>query len=45
MEKLKTGIFDGPQIRELMKHLMFNKAPSETELSALAVTEVRFLQV
>ena len=25
-EKLKTGIFDGPQIKELMKDLMFDEA-------------------
>ena len=33
-EKLKAGIFDGPQIRELMKDPMFDKELSEAELSA-----------
>ena len=32
MEKLKTGIFNGPQIRELMKDPMFDKAPSKAKL-------------
>ena len=35
MEKLKVGIFDGLQIRELTKDPMFDEALSETELSAL----------
>ena len=34
MEKLKVGIFDGPQIRELMKDPMFDEALSEAELPA-----------
>ena len=34
MEKLKAGIFDGLQIKELMKDPMFNEALSEAELSA-----------
>ena len=34
MEKLKAGIFDGSQIRELMKDPMFDEALSKTELSA-----------
>ena len=34
MEKLKAGIFDGPQIRELMKDSMFDDALSAAELSA-----------
>ena len=34
MEKLKTDIFDDPQIRELMKDPMFDKALSKAELSA-----------
>ena len=34
MEKLKAGIFDGPQIRELMKDSTFDDALSATELSA-----------
>ena len=33
-EKLKVGIFDSPQIRELMKYPMFNETYSEDELSA-----------
>ena len=33
MEKLKAGIFDSPQIGELMKDLMFDTALSKTELS------------
>ena len=33
MEKFKTGIFDGPQIRELMKDPMFDEALNEAELS------------
>ena len=32
-EKLKAGIFDGPQIRELMKDSTFDDALSATELS------------
>ena len=32
MEKLKAGIFDGPQTRELMKDSMFDEALSEAEL-------------
>ena len=35
MEKLKAGIFDSPQIRELMKDPIFDKAQSEAELSSL----------
>ena len=27
MQKLKAGIFDGPQIRELIKDPMFDEAP------------------
>ena len=34
MEKLKAGIFDGPQIREPMKDPKFNEALSKIELSA-----------
>ena len=34
MEKLKAGIFDGPQIRVLMNDPMFNAVLSEAELSA-----------
>ena len=34
MEKPKAGIFDVPQIRELMKDPMFDEALSEHELSA-----------
>ena len=34
MEKLKAGIFDGPQIRELMKDPIFDEALSEAELPA-----------
>ena len=34
MEKLKVDIFDGPQIRELMKDQMFDQALIEDELSA-----------
>ena len=33
MEKLKVGIFDSPQIRELMKDPMFDVALIEVELS------------
>ena len=33
MEKLKAGILDGPQIRELMKNPMFYEALREAELS------------
>ena len=33
-EKLKAGIFDGPQIRELMKDSTFDDALSASELSA-----------
>ena len=33
MEKLKDGIFDGPQIRELMKDQMFDEALSKAESS------------
>ena len=34
LEKLKAGIFDGPQIRELMKDSTFDDALSAVELSA-----------
>ena len=34
MEKLKTGIFNGPQIRDLMEESMFDKALSEADLFA-----------
>ena len=34
MEKLKVGIFDGPQIKELMMGPMFGKVLSEAELFA-----------
>ena len=34
IEKLKAGIFDGFQIREIMKDPMFNEALSEAEVSA-----------
>ena len=34
MEKLKSGIFDGHQITELMKDPMFDEALSKAELSA-----------
>ena len=33
MEKLKDGIFDGLQLRELMKDPMFNESLSEVEPS------------
>ena len=33
MESLKSGIFDGPQVRELMKDPMFDGTRSEDELS------------
>ncbi|XP_076053032.1 uncharacterized protein LOC143032339 [Oratosquilla oratoria] len=33
LEKLKAGIFDGPQIRELMKDSMFDDALNAAELS------------
>ena len=33
MEKLKASIFDGSQIRELIKDPMFDEALSEAELS------------
>ena len=33
-DKLKSDIFDGPQIRELMKDLMFDEALREAKLSA-----------
>ena len=33
MKKLKAGIFNSPQIRELMKDPMFNETLSEAELS------------
>ena len=33
MEKLKAGIFDSPQIRELIKGPMFDEALNETKLS------------
>ena len=32
MEKLKAGIFDSPQIRELMRDQMFDEALNEAEL-------------
>ena len=34
MKKLEAGIFDGPQIRELMKDQMFEEVLSEDELFA-----------
>ena len=34
MEKFKAGIFDGPQIRELMKDPMLDEALSEAKLFA-----------
>ena len=34
MEKLKAGIFDGYQIRELMKDPVFDETRSKAELSA-----------
>ena len=34
MEKLKAGIFDGLQIKELMKDPIFDEEPSKAELSA-----------
>ena len=34
IEKLKDGIFDGLQIRELIKNPIFEKAVSEAEMSA-----------
>ena len=34
IEKLKAGIFDGPQIREFVKDPMFDEALSEAKLSA-----------
>ena len=33
MEKLKVGIFEGPQIRELVNNPMFDETLSETEIS------------
>ena len=33
MEKLKPGIFGGPQIRKLMKDPIFDEALSKAELS------------
>ena len=33
MEKLKTGMFERPQIRELMKDLMFDEALSKARRS------------
>ena len=33
MEKFKAGIFDSPQIRELMKDPMLDEALSEVKLS------------
>ena len=33
-EKLKAGIFDGPQIRELMKDTMFDGALNAVEIAA-----------
>ena len=33
-EKLKAGIFDGPQKRELMKDQMFDESLSKAEMSA-----------
>ena len=33
IEKLKAGIFDGPQIKELMKDAMFDEVLSKAELS------------
>ena len=41
MEKLKTSIFDGPQIRELTKDQMFDKALSEAELAVLEVSSYK----
>ena len=35
MEKLKAGIFDDSQIRELMKDLIFDKALSKAKLFTL----------
>ena len=40
MEKLKAGIFDGPEIKELVEDTIFDKVLSKTELSSPAVTEV-----
>ena len=34
MEKIKAGIFDGPQIRELIKDTSFHDALNPAELSA-----------
>ena len=34
MEKLKAGIFDGPQIRELMKDASFDESLNPIELFA-----------
>ena len=34
MEKIKAGIFDGPQIRELIKDTSFDDALNPAELSA-----------
>ena len=34
IEKLKAGIFDGPQISELMKDPMFDEALSEAKPSS-----------
>ena len=34
MEKLKAGIFDSPQIRELMNDPMFDEEPREAKLFA-----------
>ena len=33
VEKIKIGMFNGPQIRELMKDPIFDTAPSQAELS------------
>ena len=46
-EKFKAGIFDGPQIRELMKDSMFDDALSAAELSAwrsLKIVITNFLE-
>ena len=42
MEKLKAGIFNSPQNRELMKEPMSDKTLSEAELSYLAGTKVSY---
>ena len=42
MEKLQTGIFDGPQIRELVIDPIFDEALNEDELSGWQVVVTNF---